>query len=426
MMKSKLFIMAFCLFIFSQNFAQTLLNSSFQTPPNSAKPRVWWHWMNGNISKDGIQKDLEWMSRVGIGGFQNFDAALFTPVVVPKKIVFMTPEWKDAFKFTVELADKKGLEMAIAGSPGWSVTGGPWVEPKDAMKKYVFTETRVEGGKTFSGKLAQPGDVIGKFQNAPIIAESFLGGFIGPQPTFYQDAMVIAYRLPANEIDFKTLNPKVSASGGNFNLQELTDGILSKQTFLPPTEVGQDMWVQYEFDSPKTFKAFAISGSMYTAMSEFSGVPLNRALKVSDDGINFREIARPSGSIIPFNTIAFPATSAKYWRICFTTLAPQPNMFSAMGGGTQGPPKPDGVNIAEFLLYNTDRIDQAEDKAGFIPWKEDNKTFITEGSDAISNNDVVDITSKISADGTLNWTAPAGNWSVMRFGYSLTGRQNHP
>ena len=31
--------------------------------------------MNGNISKDGIKADLEWMKRVGIGGFQNFDAA---------------------------------------------------------------------------------------------------------------------------------------------------------------------------------------------------------------------------------------------------------------------------------------------------------------------------------------------------------------
>jgi alpha-L-rhamnosidase len=85
------------------------LLQNFQTPPNAAKPRVWWHWMNGNITKEGIQKDLDWMERVGIGGFHNFDANLFTPVVVPKKLVFMTPDWKDAFKFTTELADKKGV-----------------------------------------------------------------------------------------------------------------------------------------------------------------------------------------------------------------------------------------------------------------------------------------------------------------------------
>src|SRR5262249_22459366 len=63
------------------------LERGFQNPPNSAKPRVWWHWMNGNITKEGIKLDLEWMQRVGLGGFQNFDAALLTPQVVEKRLV---------------------------------------------------------------------------------------------------------------------------------------------------------------------------------------------------------------------------------------------------------------------------------------------------------------------------------------------------
>jgi hypothetical protein len=188
----------------TSKIANDNLYKGFLSPGNAAKPRVWWHWMNGNITKEGIQKDLDWMKRVGIGGFQNFDANLFTPVVVPKKLVFMTPEWKDAFRFTTELANKNGLEMAIAGSPGWSVTGGPWVEPKDGMKKYVWTETRIAGGQTFNGKLPQPADVIGKFQDATIKAESFLGGFEGKQPKFYQDAFVIAYRLPGMILIFQT------------------------------------------------------------------------------------------------------------------------------------------------------------------------------------------------------------------------------
>jgi hypothetical protein len=33
-----------------------------------SKPRVWWHWMNGDITREGIRLDLEWMKRVGIGG----------------------------------------------------------------------------------------------------------------------------------------------------------------------------------------------------------------------------------------------------------------------------------------------------------------------------------------------------------------------
>src|SRR5690349_18332782 len=71
--------------------------SGFQNPPNSARPRVWWHWMNGNITKEGIRLDIDWMHRVGLGGFQSFDAALETPQVVDHRVVYMTPEWRDTF-----------------------------------------------------------------------------------------------------------------------------------------------------------------------------------------------------------------------------------------------------------------------------------------------------------------------------------------
>ena len=55
----------------SAAFAQSAgdsLEQGFKNPPDSAKPRVWWHWTGGNVTKEGITKDLEWMKRVGIGG----------------------------------------------------------------------------------------------------------------------------------------------------------------------------------------------------------------------------------------------------------------------------------------------------------------------------------------------------------------------
>jgi hypothetical protein len=118
------------------------LRSGFENPAEGARPQVWWHWMNGNISKEGIKRDLEWMHRVGLGGFQNFDAALATPQVVDKRLIYMTPEWKDAFKYATTLANQLGLEEAIAGSPGWSESGGPWVPESQGMKKYVWSETK--------------------------------------------------------------------------------------------------------------------------------------------------------------------------------------------------------------------------------------------------------------------------------------------
>jgi hypothetical protein len=65
------------------------LAEGFVDPPNSAHPRVWWHWMNGNITQDGIDKDLDWMKRVGLGGAQAFDVALATPQIVDKRLAYM-------------------------------------------------------------------------------------------------------------------------------------------------------------------------------------------------------------------------------------------------------------------------------------------------------------------------------------------------
>jgi hypothetical protein len=413
-------------------FAQNPMQQSFQTPPDAAKPRVWWHWMNGNITKEGITKDLEWMKRVGIGGFQNFDASLFTPNVVPKKLVFMTPEWKDAFRHTTDLANKLGLEMAIAGSPGWSVTGGPWVPPADAMKKYVWSETRVTGGQAFAGKLPQPPSTTGKFQNVALAAASITGGPSGEVKSYYADAAVIAYKLPATEKSLASLTPKITSSGGTFALADLVDGDLNKTTMLPPMEVGQDMWVQYEFESPQTVKAFTLVGALpLSQLAEFNGAPDNRGLKVSDNGVTFRDVVVIRGSTVPQSTVSIAPTTARFFRFTFKTEAAAGNPFAAMMGMKDTPGKPQGVPVAELVLHNTDRVDLFEQKAGFNPWRETTPTRVTPNADAIPLEDVVDLTGKMGADGTLNWTPPAGpastaDWVVMRLGSALTGRENHP
>ena len=122
--------------------APASLEEGFKNPPNAAKPRVWWHWMNGNITKEGIKLDLEWMNRVGIGGFQNFDASLSTPQLVDRRLVYMNPEWKDAFRYATVLADQLGLEEAIAGSPGWSESGGPRLnEPGHIVRRSIHVGT---------------------------------------------------------------------------------------------------------------------------------------------------------------------------------------------------------------------------------------------------------------------------------------------
>ena len=137
--------------------------------PESARPRVWWHWMNGNITKEGIKLDLEWMHRVGLGGFQNFDAALVTPQVVDHRLAYMTPEWKDAFKYaTIARRSIWGWKRRLPVRRAGARPAARGSRGSQAMKKYVWSETRVEGGKPFTGTLAHPPSNTGAFQNLGI------------------------------------------------------------------------------------------------------------------------------------------------------------------------------------------------------------------------------------------------------------------
>ena len=78
------------------------------------------------------------------------------------------------FDLAAELADSLHLEMAIAGSPGWSESGGPWVPAKDGMKKIVWREVRVKGGQPFTGSLPKPAAITGTFPKLTPSAEANL------------------------------------------------------------------------------------------------------------------------------------------------------------------------------------------------------------------------------------------------------------
>src|SRR5580700_7429479 len=75
----------------AQTPSEDPLWTGFQTPPDQAKPRVWWHWMNGNVTQEGIRRDLEWMKRIGVGGADAIDASIGTPQVVKTRLVYMSP-----------------------------------------------------------------------------------------------------------------------------------------------------------------------------------------------------------------------------------------------------------------------------------------------------------------------------------------------
>ncbi len=394
------------------------LRSGFKNPPNGARPRVWWHWMNGNITQEGIRLDLEWMHRVGLGGFQNFDAALNTPQVVDHRLAYMTPEWKAAFLYATKVADQLGLEEAIAGSPGWSETGGPWVPASQGMKKYVWSETRIEGGKPFSGVLAKPPSNTGPFQNLSVHD-------LAPEPQFYADSVVLAYRAPASDVPLASLNPKVTFSGGTPDIAMLGDGDVEKTTKLPIPPIGGVSWIQYEFAQPQTMRALTLV--------QIDDDPCSSTLDASDDGQSFRTVVQLPNEGAPEHTLSFPAVTARFFRVTFKRVPPPPPPFWAQDSENSSNPaaeskRPTDYEIAELVLHPGARVNRFEEKAAFEPMP-DLYQFATPdfaAEDAIRKSEVIDLTSKLRPDGTLDWTPPVGTWVVLRFGYSLLGITNHP
>jgi hypothetical protein len=410
------------------------LKSGFEDPPASARPRVWWHWMNGNISKPGIKLDLEWMHRSGLAGFHNFDAALQTPLVVDHRLAYMTPEWKDAFRYATTLADQMGMEEAIAGSPGWSESGGPWVPPSEGMKKYVWSETRVEGGVPFSGRLAHPPANTGAYQNLGI-HDMLPGPEGGKTPEFYADATVVAYRRPGSERSVEKLQPRITVSGGTPDITLLADGDYEKATGIAIPAEGEAAWIRYEFAQPQTIRAITFATKDPEGIAALLGgiAAPEKTLEVSDDGRTFRPIVSLSGGRAPVHTIAFAPVTARFFRVTFKRTAPPPLPPWAIGIdpgslGMKMPPKPTTYDIAELVLHSGARVNRFQEKAGFTPEPDlyDYATPDYPSTDAIAKSGVIDLTSRMQPDGTLHWTAPPGDWVVLRFGYSLLGITNHP
>ena len=387
------------------------LQRSFQDPPNGARPRVWWHWMNGNIAQEGIKLDLDWMHSVGVGGVTIFEGAISTPQVVPKRLIYMTPEWKQAFNYAVSTARSFDMEVAIASSPGWSETGGPWVPAAQGMKKLVWSATRVEGGQSFAGALPHPPQVDGTFQNFQVPGRRGPDGKIVVPPEYYGDVTVIAYKLPKDDKAQSELNPQVTTSAGNANVAALSDGDVNTVALeLKSAQQGSEPWVQFDYGHPQKIQGVTLAAldGMISVFDHDNGSP-TPWIESSDDGAEFHKVADIPFSSLPQRTVSFGAVTARYFRIVFPK-----------GTATQ--------RITEAALSSGARVNQFEKRAGYANARD--FFAITDPEIApesiVAQQDVVDLSGKMRPDGTIDWTPPAGKWMILRFGYSLTGHENGP
>jgi len=136
------------------------LRSKFLNPPDSTRPRCYWYWIDGHVSKEGITRDLESMKRVGIGEG-------YIGIIGGGEIKALTEEWWQLIEHAVREGGRIGVDVGLFNCPGWSQSGGPWVKPEQAMRYLSFHEIRLAGPKQFEGKLPQPG---GDFQDVAVLA----------------------------------------------------------------------------------------------------------------------------------------------------------------------------------------------------------------------------------------------------------------
>ncbi len=148
------------------------LAQGFANPPNSARLRAYWWWLNGNVTKAAITRDLEEMKAKGFGGALICDAGGAEQDGndrVPHGPTFFTPEWRELYKHTLREADRLGLEMSLNILSGWNL-GGPIVKAEDAAKKLAWTEALTNGPAKFNQALPMPKIRDGFYRDIAVVA----------------------------------------------------------------------------------------------------------------------------------------------------------------------------------------------------------------------------------------------------------------
>jgi hypothetical protein len=371
------------------------LEQAFLHPPESAKPWVFWYWQQGAVSKAGITADMEAMKQEGIGGayLMPIKGPANPPYINPP-VVQLTPEWWGMVKFAMQEAKRVGIKLAMHDCDGFALAGGPWITPELSMQKVVWTETNVQGGKTFNDTLAKP--------------ESYKG--------YYQDIEVLAYpSLQGTGISTKTIKPKVTCSLPNTDLQYLVDPA-NKKSFA----TSEPCWIQLEFAQSFTCRSLVI----HTNASNFQSERLS--IEISDDGKNFRHLTQlepprhgwQDGDADITNDIV--PTTAKYFRFIYNKEGTEPGAEDIDFAKWKPSLKLSGIELSA-----EPKIHQYEGKNGEV-WRISKRTTSEQVPNelCVPKDKIINLTSKMDAQGRLHWTVPAGNWTILRIGHTSTGHTN--
>lgn len=382
------------------------LEENFMTPPDSVKLWCYWYWLSGNVSKEGISKDLEAMAKVGIGEAFIGNIGMGKPY---GKVAVLSKEWWELTEHAIREGKRTGVNIGIFNSPGWSQSGGPWIKSSQAMRYLLSSETKIKGGQRISEKLIAPADT---FQDVAVIA------FLQPiddnktiadlNPTITTSPLIKEAKLLFNN---ETQQPCFFPSAKSLSITiEVTQPFMARTLILYPAKapfIAEAELQAYENGAYKTVRAFEY----------------NR----SNDKVNVGPISY--GPV----TISIPEITSTKFRLLLKNLRGKDNVQ----GVAEAPWK---AGLTEISLSSAPRLERYIEKQlgkmfqtplplwNEYQWKEQKETGegTAETGRVIDNKKILDLTKNMLPDGTLNWDAPAGKWIVMRIGVTPTGTKNSP
>lgn len=355
------------------------LESDFETPPHAARPALQWHWVRDRVDAIGITEDLTAFRAKGFG------QVTIIPVGanagnMPFGPRFMSDEWRAMVKHAVSEGARVGVEVNIGPTSGW-VMGGPWITPDRAQQCVTTGQQVLVGPQRFAGTLQQP----------PGNAEH------------YRDVAVQAFRIPEEDAP----NPvKVSASAnGDMAWQTIDNNWATK---WEPNANGKAAWLQLEFERPITADRILLQPVYRFGKTQFT-------VRASDDGLTFRDIGLVNVSDIKPDRHAFPSTRARFFRIHNDTWpGSRPGTISEIAVGT-------AAQIERLFQL---RCATGSDWAGRYDAPVAPATQpVAAATTPVDTASVVDLTTRVGPDGTLEWDVPDGRWLVLRTGHTITGKQ---
>lgn len=359
----------------------------------NAKPWVFWYWVKGAVSKAGITADLEAMKANGIAGayLMSIQGPDKTPVYSPPAVQ-LTPEWWQMVEFAMSEAKRLNLKLGMHVSDGFALAGGPWITPELSMQKVVWSKVNISNT---SNKIYLPQP------------ES--------KQNYYKDIAVYAYPSPVGEgVSTRTVIPKITTSNGADATGLVQPG--NKKNFGS----NEPCYVQYEFEKPFTCRTITIkvSGNNYQAQ--------RLAIEVSDDGKVFRSIGRLEAPRHGWQdtdedvTHSIVSITARFFRFIYDKKGSEPGSEDLDAAKW----KP-SLKLVNLELSSEAQINQFEGKNGSV-WRISKRSTEAEIAKnlCVPLNKILNLTDKLNPDGTLNWKAPRGNWTILRVGHTSTGHTN--